>query len=544
MVSPVPTPWRNTSARPAPYHDGWRRSRTTPSSSGAVTRLAYPYAVTSVFWSEQPGSSGRQKRRCPVNQYATRSPSGATRASYGPPETTQSPPIASNGIPIAAPSGRSRTNERPRSATIVPSSAIEGEEKPPPAVSGRSVEPSGVEIQTLPPRTNRIESAAAGEAATRKTASSARQSLTRASLERLADDGALAAPRLVEPADRRRVRRVAGDLRVLGALAQDVGDRVGERVERLLRLRLGRLDEQRLVDEQREVDRRRVEAVVEQALGEIERLEPEVLLHRRAGEHELVHADAVVGGGEVLGHALLLEPREQVVGVQHRGLRRLLEAVAAERQDVGVAAHEDAVVALEAAQAADRLRPVVVEVEARAVAVAVLSPDDLRAHQVGLDAVGDRDRAGAGTAAAVGLREGLVQVVVDDVEAHVARARTPHDGVEVRAVVVERGAHLVDDLGDLGDVLVEQPQRVRIGEHQARDVLVGLGAQVLDVDAPALVGADLDDLVAGHRHRRRVRAVGGVGREDLGAVLAAVLVVGAGQQHAGELAVRAGARLE
>src|SRR3954452_22309701 len=544
MVSPVPTPWRNTSARPAPYHDGWRRSRTTPSSSGAVTRLAYPYAVTSVFWSEQPGSSGRQKRRCPVNQYATRSPSGATRASYGPPETTQSPPIASNGIPIAAPSGRSRTNERPRSATIVPSSAIEGEEKPPPAVSGRSVEPSGVEIQTLPPRTNRIESAAAGEAATRKTASSARQSLTRASLERLADDGALAAPRLVEPADRRRVRRVAGDLRVLGALAQDVGDRVGERVERLLRLRLGRLDEQRLVDEQREVDRRRVEAVVEQALGEIERLQAEVLLHRRAREHELVHSDAVVGGREVIGHALLLEPREQVVRVQHRRLRRLLEAVAAERQDVRIAAHEDAVVALEAAQAPDRLRPVVVEVEARAVAVAVLAADDLRAHQVGLDAVRDRDRARARTAAAVRLCEGLVQVVVDDVEAHVARARTPHDGVEVRAVVVERRADLVDDLRDLGDVLVEQPERVRVREHQARDVLVGLRPQVLDVDAAALVGADLDDLVAGHRHRGRVGAVGGVRREDLGAVLAPVLVIGAGQQDAGELAVRAGARLE
>ena len=170
---------------------------------------------------------------------------------------------------------------------------------------------------------------------------------------------------------------------------------VGERVERLLRLRLGRLDQQRLVDEQREVDGRRVEAVVEQALGEVERLEPEVLLHRRAREHELVHADAVVGGRQVLGDALLLEPREQVVGVQHRGLRRLLEAVAAERQDVRVGAHEDAVVALEAAQAPDRLRPVVVEVEARAVAVVGVAPDDLRARQVGLDAVGDRDRAGA-----------------------------------------------------------------------------------------------------------------------------------------------------
>src|SRR4051794_8330702 len=215
-------------------------------------------------------------------------------------------------MPIAAPSGRSRTNERPRSATIVPSSAIEGEENPPPAVSGRSVEPSGVESQTLPSRTNRIESAAGGEAATRTTRRSARPSLTRASLERLADDGALGGARLVEPAHRRRVRRVARDLRVLGALAQDVRDGVGEGVERLLRLRLGRLDEQRLVDEQREVDGRRMEAVVEQPLGEIERPEAEVLLHRRAREHELVHAEPVIGGRQVLSDTLLLEPREQV----------------------------------------------------------------------------------------------------------------------------------------------------------------------------------------------------------------------------------------
>ena len=133
---------------------------------------------------------------------------------------------------------------------------------------------------------------------------------------------------------------------------------------------------------------------------------------------------------------------------------------------------------------------------------------------------------------------------MDDVEAHVARARAAHDGVEVRPVVVERRADAVHDLRDLGDVLVEEPERVRVREHQARDVVGGLLAQVVDVDAAALVGADLDDLVAGHRHRRRVRAVGGVGGEDLGAELAAVLVVGARQQHARELAVRAGARLQ
>src|SRR5215217_3483707 len=71
-------------------------------------------------------------------------------------------------------------------------------------------------------------------------------SVRTALVERLADDRPLRRARLVEPADRRRVRRVARDLRILGRLAQDLGDRVGERVERLARLGLGRLDQQRL----------------------------------------------------------------------------------------------------------------------------------------------------------------------------------------------------------------------------------------------------------------------------------------------------------
>ena len=179
--------------------------------------------------------------------------------------------------------------------------------------------------------------------------------------------------------------------------------------------------------------------MVEQPLGHVGRSQAERALHRRAGEHELVHAQPVVGGGQVLA-GLLLEPRHQVVRVQHRGLGGLLQAVGAEREDVGVGAHEDAVVALEAAQPADRLRAVEVQVEQRARAVVALAADDLRARQERLDAVRHRDRPGARPAAAVRLREGLVQVVVHDVEAHVARPRAAHDGVEVRPVVVERRA--------------------------------------------------------------------------------------------------------
>ena len=138
----------------------------------------------------------------------------------------------------------------------------------------------------------------------------------------------------------------------------------------------------------------------------------------------------------------------------------------------------------------------------RAVAAHDLGPREER-----LDPVGDGDRTGAGAAAAVRLGERLVQVEVDDVEAHVPGPADAHDRVQVRAVVVERRADAVDDPRDLLDPGLEQAERRRVGEHQAGDVLVGLRAQVVEVDVAVLVGADLDHLVAGHRHRRRVRAV-------------------------------------
>ena len=90
----------------------------------------------------------------------------------------------------------------------------------------------------------------------------------------------------------------------------------------------------------------------------------------------------------------------------------------------------------------------------------------------------------------------------------------------------------------------KSPERVGVGEHQAGDVVGRLLAQVVDVDPAALVGRDLDHLVAGHRHGRRVGPVGRVGGQHLAALLAAVGVVGAGEQQAGQLAVRAGRRLQ
>src|SRR6202042_3828290 len=118
--------------------------------------------------------------------------------------------------------------------------------------------------------------------------------------------------------------------------------------------------------------------------------------------------------------------REQVVRIEHGRLGGIFETVAPERADVGVGAHEAAVVALEAAQAPDRLRAAVFEVEA-----AVLPAGHDGHGQVWGDPVRHGDRTGAGAAAAVRLGEGLVQVEVHDVEAHVPRTGDAHHRVEV-----------------------------------------------------------------------------------------------------------------
>ena len=133
-----------------------------------------------------------------------------------------------------------------------------------------------------------------------------------------------------------------------------------------------------------------------------------------------------------------------------------------------------------------------------------------------------------------------------DVEAHVAGAGDAAHGVQVRAVVVHERTGAVEDLLDLLDVLVEEPERRRVREHERGRVLVDLAAEVLDVDVPARVRAHRRELVAGHRHRRGVRPVRRVGDDDLAPLLALALVreVRAHEHEPGQLALRAGRGLE
>ena len=109
-----------------------------------------------------------------------------------------------------------------------------------------------------------------------------RPALGRVLARTVAHDRLLRGAHLVEPAHRASCGASCSELGLLGRLARDREHRVAERVERLLRLGLGRLDHQRLGHDQREVDRRRVEAVVHQPLRDVERADAVLALQRRA----------------------------------------------------------------------------------------------------------------------------------------------------------------------------------------------------------------------------------------------------------------------
>ena len=84
----------------------------------------------------------------------------------------------------------------------------------------------------------------------------------------------------------------------------------------------------------------------------------------------------------------------------------------------------------------------------------------------------DGHRTGAGPAAPVGRGKGLVEVQVQDVHADLARPHDAQDGVHVGPVAVDETAPVVDDPGDLADVLLEETQGVGVGDHDPRRLVV------------------------------------------------------------------------
>ena len=241
----------------------------------------------------------------------------------------------------------------------------------------------------------------------------------------------------------------AGSLRASSAIALHRRD---EGVERRLALGLGRLDHQRLRHDQRKIVGRRMKAVVEQPLADVERAHAGAV--DRAAADEFVHVDAVERHRE--GVAQL---DAQIIGVEHRVLGICAQAGGAVLPDVGVGAHEHAEIAEERRHPADRLR------RHRQDVARSSSPS----RSTAISGPGRKSSSRAdtptgpepGPAAAVRGREGLVQIVVHHVEAEIARPRDAGERIQVGAVAVDEAAAVVHEPHHLSDVLLEQAERVR-----------------------------------------------------------------------------------
>ncbi len=137
-----------------------------------------------------------------------------------------------------------------------------------------------------------------------------------------------------------------------------------------------------------------------------------------------------------------------------------------------------------------------------------------------------------------------MQVQVHDVGAEVAGPDLADQRVHVGAVHIDQRALGVQHVGDLVDLLLEDAQRIGVGQHQRGDVFVHLRFQRGDVDHARRVRLQILDRVARHGGCGWIRAVRGIGNEDLLAGIALRLEIRANHQDAGQLAMRAGGRLQ
>ena len=151
-------------------------------------------------------------------------------------------------------------------------------------------------------------------------------------------------------------------------------------------------------------------------------------------------------------------------------------------------------------------------------------------------------------AAAVGDREGLVQVDVHHVRAQFGRPGDARQGVHVGAVQVHLAAVFVHQFADVDNPGFIHPVSGRVGDHQggqARGMPFRLGAQVVQVDVAVVVAGDHHHIHAGHDRARRVGAVGrGRYQAHVTLALALLLLVLADHQQPGVLPLGTGIGLQ
>ena len=270
-------------------------------------------------------------------------------------------------------------------------------------------------------------------------------------------------------------------------------------IQLLPALGFGRLDHEGPLNDQGKSNGGGVEAIIHQAFGEVH--------HRNvvsglplAREYHFVKDGFVIGQLVNVPQMVL-----DVVGMQNRHLAGLPEPFGPIGQDIGQRTHQSQEVSVKGLDPADGARTVMIKR-----VTPVIAPLHGRGGQEGFQHPFDRHGAGARPAASVRRGEGLVQIDVEDIRSEVSRPCNPHQGVEVGSIHVDQPSPFVHDPGNAHDVLLEDSQRVGVGQHQGRDLVVHGTVQPVEIDASTVVRFQGLNLVAGNDRAGGVGSVGGV----------------------------------
>ena len=104
-------------------------------------------------------------------------------------------------------------------------------------------------------------------------------------------------------------------------------------------------------------------------------------------------------------------------------------------------------------------------------------------------------------------RKRFVQIDVHRIDAEIARAHAPDNGVEIGAITIEITAHVMQRIGNLNDVALEQAAGVWIGQHDGGHIVAQFFFERGQVHTPLRIGGNAIDFKAQKRRRGRICAM-------------------------------------
>jgi hypothetical protein len=122
----------------------------------------------------------------------------------------------------------------------------------------------------------------------------------------------------------------------------------------------------------------------------------------------------------------------------------------------------------------------------------------------------------SGTRPAATMRRGecLVQVDVHGIDAQIAGADAPHNGVEVRAVAIDIATGRMHRVRNFAHIPLEKTAGVGIGNHDARNIGTKARLQRSQIHAAFRCRGNILDRITCKGRRRRIGAMRAFGAED------------------------------